>query len=79
MTYFFNTVTLNKVNQLHGTLFMSNQYLSDKLVAKRYEVSRPTIWRWQKENNLPKPKKLNGSTRWLLSDLEAWEQQEVVV
>jgi prophage regulatory protein len=56
---------------------MTKQYFSDKALAERYEVSRATIWRWCKEDNLPKPKKLNGSTRWLLSDLEAWEQREV--
>jgi predicted DNA-binding transcriptional regulator AlpA len=53
-----------------------SQYLSDKAVAARYEVSRATVWRWNKESNLPKPVKFNGSTRWKLSDLEAWEQQK---
>jgi len=51
-----------------------DQFLSDKTVANRYEVSRATIWRWVQENNLPKPSKLNGSTRWKLADLVAWEQ-----
>jgi predicted DNA-binding transcriptional regulator AlpA len=52
---------------------MTIQYLSDKSVAARYNVSRPTVWRWTKENNLPQPIKLNGSTRWKLTDLEDWE------
>ncbi|MGB4248548.1 MAG: helix-turn-helix domain-containing protein [Pseudohongiellaceae bacterium] len=50
------------------------QYLSDKSVAARYDVSRPTVWRWLKEGKLPRPEKLtNGTTRWKLSDLEAAE------
>jgi hypothetical protein len=40
------------------------------------DISRATVWRWNKESNLPKPVKFNGSTRWKLSDLEAWEQQK---
>lgn len=58
-------------------------FLKDTEVAVRYGVSRPTIWRWTKNGNLPKPVKLGaGSTRWRASDLEAWENQfrpEVVV
>jgi len=52
------------------------KYLSDRALAQRYEVSRATIWRWNKERHLPQPIKLNGSTRWKLSDLEAWEAKQ---
>lgn len=53
---------------------MTTQYLSDKTVAARYDVSRPTVWRWTRHGKFPKPVKLNnGSTRWKLSDLEKWE------
>lgn len=59
---------------------MNKQYLSDRKLAERYEVSRATVWRWTKENHLPKPVKINGSTRWVLADLESWEaQQEAVI
>ena len=58
-------------------------FLKDTEVATRYGVSRPTIWRWTKNGNFPKPVKLGaGSTRWRASDLETWENQfrhEVVV
>jgi|VirMetMinimDraft_7_1064189.scaffolds.fasta_scaffold127311_2 prophage regulatory protein len=56
---------------------MQMHYLSDKALSQRYSIARSTVWRWSQEGKLPKPKKLNGSTRWLLSDLEAWEQREV--
>lgn len=54
---------------------INRQYLSDKALTGRYEVSRSTIWRWLHEGKLPQPIKINGSTRWLLSDLEAFEKQ----
>jgi len=53
-------------------------FLSDKDVAARYSVHRASIWRWVKTGNLPAPIKLNGSTRWKLSDIEAWEVKQEV-
>ena len=50
------------------------QYFSDKTLANRFEVSRATIWRWRAEAKLPNPVKINGSTRWRLSDIEAFEK-----
>jgi prophage regulatory protein len=54
---------------------ISSVYLSDSQVAKRYGVSRQTVWRWaNSDNTLPKPIKLSpGCTRWNLRDLENWE------
>ncbi|QSR35217.1 AlpA family transcriptional regulator [Marinobacterium iners] len=57
---------------------MPKQYYSDKTLATRYDVSRATIWRWVREGHLPKPFKINGSTRWSSDDLEKWEEKEVV-
>ncbi|MVO14522.1 helix-turn-helix transcriptional regulator [Parasedimentitalea huanghaiensis] len=47
------------------------RYLSDKQVAERFGVSRPTIWRWVKtEKAFPHPVSLSsGTSRWRLSDL----------
>lgn len=48
----------------------AEQYLSDKAVAARYQVSRPTIWRWSQRGTLPLPILFSpGCTRWKLSDL----------
>jgi prophage regulatory protein len=53
-------------------------FLRDTEVAIRYGVSRPTIWRWTKNGNFPKPVKLGaGSTRWRSSDIEDWEQRQI--
>ena len=52
------------------------KYLSDKALAERYEVSRATIWRWAKNEQIPAPVKINGSTRWLIESIEAWEAKQ---
>lgn len=53
-------------------------FLRDTEIARRYSISRPTVWRWVKEGKFPKPLKLGGgSSRWKLRDLEAWEQTQI--
>lgn len=55
--------------------FAEERYLSVQDVARRYAVSIQTVWRHTKQNPaFPKPIKiLNGSTRWRLSDVLAFE------
>lgn len=50
-------------------------YLKDKEVAKRYSVSKATIWRWADCNpDFPKPIVFSkGVSRWSLEDLLAFE------
>jgi predicted DNA-binding transcriptional regulator AlpA len=49
-------------------------YTSDRELAARYGVSRPTIWRWAADGRFPKPISLQpGTTRWRMSDVIAWE------
>jgi prophage regulatory protein len=51
-------------------------YLRDTDVAKRYNVSRKTVWRWTQDGHLPKPVRLGPSTvRWLQADLERFEAE----
>jgi len=51
------------------------RYLSVKEVGARYSVSIQTVWRHTKYNpDFPQPIKiLNGSTRWRMSDILAFE------
>ena len=51
------------------------EFASDIQLARRYAVSRGTIWRWTDEGILPKPLKLGPScTRWRLAEvIEALE------
>lgn len=55
---------------------MRCSFLCDKEVARRYGVSRATVWRWTKEGRgFPCPVKLSrGTTRWRLEDLEAFDR-----
>lgn len=53
----------------------SETFLSDNQLAKRYDVSRVTPWRWSSQGKFPKPVKLSpGCTRWRLSDILEWEK-----
>lgn len=54
----------------------NNQFLNVTSVSERYQVSTTTIWRWVREGGLPTPVRLNGSTRWSISDLNSWESQQ---
>lgn len=57
---------------------MNSTYLSDTDVAKRYNIARPTVWRWHRERpDFPRVVRLTpGCARWKLSELEAWEQSQ---
>jgi prophage regulatory protein len=50
-------------------------YVTDTDLAKRWSVSRPTIWRWHREDSsFPRAVKLGANcSRWKLADIEAWE------
>jgi len=55
---------------------VTNGYVTDKYLSNHYSVCRQTIWRWVREGRFPSPIKINGSTRWKLSDIEAWEAKQ---
>lgn len=56
---------------------MTNAYVSDVQLAKRYGVHRTTLWRWAKTDPaFPRPMKLSlQCSRWRMADIEAWEAQ----
>lgn len=52
-------------------------YTRVEKVAKRYDTSTKSIWRWAKDGtySFPKPYKLTaGVTAWKNSELAAWEK-----
>jgi prophage regulatory protein len=53
----------------------SEQFLTDRAVSARYAIARETVWRWAKDGRLPAPLKIQGTTRWRLSDLMAYEKE----
>jgi len=53
-------------------------YVSDSQLAKRYSVSRSTIWRWAAHGLLPSPVRLSGCcTRWRVVDIEARDAERL--
>ncbi len=50
------------------------KFLSVQRVARRYDASVASIWRWVSAGRFPAPRKLtSGTTRWSVADLEAYE------
>ena len=46
-------------------------------VARRYNVTRATIWAWMSQGRIPQPSRLTpGCSRWSLGDLKDWENQK---
>jgi predicted DNA-binding transcriptional regulator AlpA len=60
----------------HPSKDLQTLFLTDKDLAERWSVHRLTPWAWVKAGKLPKPIKMNGSTRWKLADIEAWEAKQ---
>ena len=51
-------------------------YLTDLQLAARFGISRNSVWRLTRTCQLPQPVKLFASTtRWKLSDIEAFERE----
>lgn len=51
-------------------------FLKDADVAKRFAVSRQTIWKWVKRGWFPEPVQIStGTTRWRFSDVLTFERK----
>ncbi len=49
------------------------RYLRVKAVAQFLGVSEPTIWKWSREDKMPRPIKLGPRTTvWDMSEVTAW-------
>lgn len=54
----------------------STAYLTDEDVARRFQVSRQTIWRWVGASHFPAPFKLSaGTSRWRLEEILTFERK----
>ena len=40
-------------------------------VQRLFSISAPTVWRWAKNGELPKPLRVGGITCWRVGDLRA--------
>lgn len=55
---------------------VSSAFLTDEEVARRFRVTRQTIWRWAGEGRLPSPLRLSpGTSRWRLAEILAFERK----
>ncbi|MBO6867257.1 MAG: transcriptional regulator [Thalassococcus sp.] len=51
-------------------------FLTDQDVARRFKLTRQTIWRWVGSGRFPAPFKLSaGTSRWRLEDILAFERK----
>ena len=48
-------------------------FLSVSDLAKRYGISRGTIYNWLKMQNFPQGTKFGKIRRWTLEEIETWE------
>lgn len=58
-----------------ATETLKKAYVTGPQVAKRYQKSSMTIYRWARDDRLgfPKPMVINGRNLWDLAELESWE------
>jgi predicted DNA-binding transcriptional regulator AlpA len=59
--------------------FLPEGFTRVEKVAKRYDTSTKSIWRWAKDGaySFPKPYKLTaGVTAWKNSELAEWEKKQ---
>ena len=53
-------------------------FLTDRDLAKRYQVNRVTVWVWARKGTIPAPYNLGpGCTRWKRSEIEASDAAKV--
>ena len=52
----------------------STRAISAKGYGQRYSLSQRTIFRLSAAGKLPRPVRIGGAVRWLLSDIELWER-----
>ena len=56
-------------------LGQQQKYMKRSDVAKRYGVTRTTVYRWVKEGRIPEPVDIAGTPLWKISDLDRFEQE----
>ena len=78
LPFFYAALVARGSDMTNATKDLKTLFLSDKDLANRYSIHRVTPWRWVRDGKLPAPIKINGSTRWKLSDIEAWEASQEV-
>ena len=53
-------------------------FLTEEQLAERWQCTGKTICRWRSQGSGPKFLKINGSIRYKLSDVEAFEEHNTI-
>ena len=55
----------------------NRKWVRDTFLAKHYDCSRQSIWRWSAEGKIPKPTKFSeGCSRWDMDLIEALDAEK---
>lgn len=54
------------------TTAKQDRLLSIKQIQERVQISRVSVWRWEKEGKFPKHVKLGSIARWKESEIQQW-------
>lgn len=60
------------INGTNDGRFDGRALLTSQDVAERLSISERSVWRLSSSGQIPKPVKVGGSTRWRVSDIEAF-------
>jgi predicted DNA-binding transcriptional regulator AlpA len=57
---------------------MERVFITSAQIKSRFQISGPTLWRWQRDLDLdfPKPMYINRLRYWRASDVDAWEVRQ---
>lgn len=66
---------MNKRGTLLCAYRESERFIKELERERITSISRTTWWRLEKAGQVPKRKRVGGSTVWLLSDILAWMQK----
>ena len=58
------------VTNTHGKSLLRMKHLTDKL-----SLSKSTIWLWIRNNEFPKPNKINGVSVWTKDTIDKWIEE----
>ena len=62
-------MTSEPVEEMSKKQNIAEEFLTRKETAKFYDVSIPTLWRWEKKGSIPKAIRIGGKVKWLKSDI----------
>ncbi|PWE52761.1 helix-turn-helix domain-containing protein [Metarhizobium album] len=54
-------------------------WLNTNSICQRYDITKMTVWRWERDEKLkfPQPMVVNGRKLYRQEDIEAWERSRM--